>query len=116
MFYFPSAGQFDHAPSNLCVEKKVIAISDANKLNVGKTVEVQDVETFNNLMLSIRGEQQKKDKLLDLFKTKEDLFTDTKFRFVLNGEVIYVLKQDKRLYLDVMKVCTENYPYVPLLY
>ena len=105
VFYFPSAGQFDHAPSNISVEKKVIAISEAVKLNVGKTVEVQDVETFKNLMLSIKGEAQKKQKLLELFTTKEDLFTDTKFKFELNGEVMWVLKNDKRLYLDVMKVC-----------
>jgi hypothetical protein len=115
-FYFPYTGTFEHAPSNICVEKKVIAISDVYKLIVGKKEIVKNVETFRNLMLATNGEVNKKAKIVELLTSKEDLLSDVQFKFQFDGPMFWMLKNDNKFYLDCMKVIAETYPYHTGLY
>jgi len=58
--------------------------SPKKTIQVGKKIVIKKVETFQDLMMTIVGLQQKKQKILDLLDTKVDIFTDKKFKFKLD--------------------------------
>jgi len=58
--------------------------SPKKTINVGKKIVIKKVETFQDLMMTTVGLQQKKQKILELLDTKVDIFTDKIFKFKLD--------------------------------
>ena len=112
-FFFPKPGTFEHGASNICVDRKIIAISEVYTLEVGKKAVVKNVETFRNLMMSIHGLASKKAKILEILKTKDDLITDQKFEFSFDNGVLVLMKSDLRFYIEVMRIVVEKYLHEP---
>ena len=83
-FYFPYKGKFEHQQSNISLDEVVIMKSPKKTIQVGKKIVIKKVETFQDLMMTTVGLQQKKQKILDLLDTKVDIFTDKKFKFKLD--------------------------------
>lgn len=94
-FYFPFKGKFQHEQSNISLNGVVIMKSPKKFIEVGKKKTIKKVETFQDLMMTTNGMNQKKQKVLDLLETKEDIFVDHKFNFTLD-ECAHLTKQDSQ--------------------
>jgi len=109
-FYFPSTGKFEHAPSNVSENLIVTSKSPMNTLNVVKRLTIKKVETFRDLMMTTNGQDNKLKVILDLFKTKEDLFFDKKFNFNVN-ELYSLFSGNHKFYIDAMKILRPKIAY-----
>lgn len=116
-FYFPAAGKFQHPPSNVSLGKKVISLSAKHELEVGKTIKITKVQTFQDLMYSIKGQANKKAEIIRLLETKEDLTTDKTFKFEMGDTgLLWLFGQDLEFYFNFMRVYERSYPYDKDLY
>ena len=115
-FYFPVTGKFEHAPSNISENLVVTAKSATKILHIGKKIIIKKVQTFKDQMMITKGLQAKQKAMLDLFENKEDLFSDEKFKFSFNSEVLYFLNNDSKFYLDAMKILRPKIAFHKTLY
>jgi hypothetical protein len=83
-FYFPKEGKFEHAPSNISEKFIVISKSALKTLEVGRKRVIKKVETFRDLMMITPSDKEKKQKILELFESKQDLLFDKKYGFQLS--------------------------------
>ena len=93
----------------------VVAKSICKELVIGRKIIIKKVETFQDLMNTTKTVEQKKAKILDLFRNKDDLMIDDKFGFNLT-EVFYLMDLDCQFYLDSMKIIQHKIPYNDRLY
>ena len=49
-FYFPSAGHFNHFPSNVSVDQIVVAKGSQNTLRVEANKRITEIQTFQDLL------------------------------------------------------------------
>lgn len=71
-YYFPKDGKFEHQPSNVSENLVVTAKSTLNEIEVGKKRVIKKVETFEDLMLTTKGDEAKKETILDLLANKKE--------------------------------------------
>ena len=80
-FYFPLTDDFLHTPSNISESGLITARAHTSTLKVRRKRIITKALTFNDVMLTTQGTEAKKDKIIDLLRTKQNLMRDKKFGF-----------------------------------
>lgn len=75
--------------------------STKNTLIVGKKIIIKKVETFQDLMITTIGIKNKKQKILELLKEKENLLSDDKFGFNLK-DCFCLTNTDHEFYMNLI--------------
>lgn len=99
-FYFPGEGKFEHYPSNISENGIVVAKSPMQSLEVGKKRVVKSVETFKDLMVTAPTPQDKKERIIDLFKNDFKKVLDPKFGFEFN-DIVPFLHDDFDFFMSI---------------
>jgi len=59
-FYFPHEGQFKHYPTNAFLDNVITSVSEIKSLDVKKKQVITKVNTFKDLMMLTKNDEEKK--------------------------------------------------------
>lgn len=85
----------------------VTAKSTLNEFEVGKKRVIKKVETFIDLMLTTKGDEAKKETILDLLANKKELLHDKKFGFRMR-DTYWFQQNDPVFFLKVIAILKEQ--------
>lgn len=94
-FYFPKEGEFQHFPSNISIDQKVIARANLNTLKVVRSFTISKKETFNDIL-----QNGTKEDVLEFLRTANLLKAEKGFYF---HSMLYLLK-DKVFFFKVVEI------------
>lgn len=80
-FYFPCEGEFKHYPTNAFLEDVITTVSEIKTLEVKKKQVITKVNTFRDLMMLTKTDDEKKRKILQLLTESFHLTSDKKYQF-----------------------------------
>lgn len=80
-FYFPSEGEFQHYPTNSFHDEIITCVSEIKKFDVKSKQVISKVNTFKDLMMLCKSDDEKKQKILKLLTESYELTLDKNYAF-----------------------------------
>lgn len=107
-FYFPEPGNFDHYPTNASVDDVITAVSDVNKLDVKKKHVITKVNTFKDLMMLTKTDEEKKQKIIKLLTDDFAMTRDKNYGFKWD-DIAFLTDRDVDFFLQIQKIYQAYY-------
>ena len=82
-FYFPAEGDFIQQPSNISVDRVIVAKSEIYNLKVVSkhVLNIENAQTFSDIMLVAKTDEERKTIILDIFAKQIFRLNDPDFQF-----------------------------------
>lgn len=102
-FYFPEVGEFEHYPTNAFMEDVITTVSEIKTLEVKKKQVITKVNTFRDLMMLCKTDEEKKNKILHLLTENFHLTHDKKYQFDWDS-IQYIMDNDSEFFFKVSQI------------